>query len=203
MFLAVALAISLKFCRLSVIHPSVPNCTVTSRRAAPSLQPLALHPQQGCCQPSTGSSPRRKHISVTSRMVLPAKIGHHNVAALVERHRHRQLLRTSKPVWLGFSDGSLVRLPREKSTGVKSSSDAAFVQLPPFVRRLHQLRTQRHVARHVQIRQHLFGNALEHRRGHLPPSCRPTGESSETRIVTAGLLIGANPVNEAINCVGE
>src|SRR5436309_262663 len=36
-----------------------------------------------------------------------------------------------------------------------------------------------------------------------PPSCCPTGESSDTRIVTAGLLIGAKPVNEAINCVLE
>ena len=31
------------------------------------------------------------------------------------------------------------------------------------------------------------------------PSCKPTGESSETRIVTAGSLIGAKPVNEAIS----
>src|SRR2546430_15849501 len=34
-----------------------------------------------------------------------------------------------------------------------------------------------------------------------PPSCCPTGESSDTRIVTAGVLIGGKTVNEAINCV--
>src|SRR5437660_10800296 len=32
-----------------------------------------------------------------------------------------------------------------------------------------------------------------------PPSCCPTGESSDTRIVTAGLLMGANPAKEAIS----
>src|SRR6266702_4461559 len=36
-----------------------------------------------------------------------------------------------------------------------------------------------------------------------PPSRCPTGESSDTRIVMAGLLIGAKPVKEAINCVLE
>src|SRR2546427_8382723 len=37
----------------------------------------------------------------------------------------------------------------------------------------------------------------------IPPSCRPIGESSETRMLTAGLLIGAKPVKEAISCVRE
>src|SRR5450432_847715 len=36
-----------------------------------------------------------------------------------------------------------------------------------------------------------------------PPSCSPTGESIDTRIVTAGLLMGAKPVNEATKLLGE
>src|SRR3989442_9207352 len=36
-----------------------------------------------------------------------------------------------------------------------------------------------------------------------PPSCSPSGESREIRIVTAGLLSGANPVNEAISLFRE
>ena len=37
----------------------------------------------------------------------------------------------------------------------------------------------------------------------VPPSCMPTGESSCTRIVIAGVLIGANPTKDAIRSCAE
>src|SRR6267143_4461437 len=72
-----------------------------------------------------------------------------------------------------------------------------------LVRGLDEPWANRHIARHIKVRQYLLGNAPENGCGHLPPSCSPTGESNDTRIVTAGLLIGANPVKEAISCVAE
>ena len=49
----------------------------------------------------------------------------------------------------------------------------------------------------------LLGNTFEYRGGNLTAWCSPTGESRITAMVSAGVLTGANPMNEATYLVLE
>src|SRR5580692_89587 len=109
---------------------------------------------------------------------LPAEVRHFNVAALIHGNRQDRLQRSRllAPNYicqLGCS-GRRVGLAGEiHGRGIFEGAPILLSSLQ--VSSLDELWIQRNIARHVEIRQDLFCNAFENRRGHLATFVQPDG----------------------------
>src|SRR5580765_5591193 len=122
---------------------------------------------------------------------LPAEIGDFDLAALIYGHRQRRL-----PERGGRLPNRLhhLRCHRQriglpgKIHRRKVLEGARIFTRMLLICGLDQFRVERHIARHIEIRQDLFGNAFEHRGGHLSAFMLPNGriqrhENGHCRIV--------------------
>src|ERR1700722_2525985 len=109
---------------------------------------------------------------------LPAEVRQLNVAALIHGNCQSLVLDIRLLPRLRFS-GLGCRRRRIRLAGEIYGRGflkrARILFGPPHIGRLNELRIQRHIARHVEIRQNLLGNAFERRRGYLAAFVQPNG----------------------------
>src|SRR5260370_6906449 len=103
---------------------------------------------------------------------LAGKIGHGDVAALVGSHGDFRSVRLGFGLSLVGPHGRQIGLPGEIRWG-KILKRGGFTGDLALVRGLNQSWVQRHVTRHIEIRQYLLGDTLEARTPALPPFFPP------------------------------
>src|SRR2546425_431893 len=144
------------WCRCSELHgdpraaPDSPSRHGRLIRCKAAANQNRVQPQSQACL---------RHLSHR----LAGKIGHLYITAFIDGdcHRRRQASTLFKVCCRGLR-GGLVR-QSEKIRWGEVLQCRTIGNLLVLVRRLDETRADGHIARHVQIREHLFGNALENR----------------------------------------